>query len=175
MVVSKAADHQHFIALTQVHLQRWHQAFEELPPIGAQLVGADGKQHTAADADAAVIEGDPPGLQRYRQCFFEGHAALLFLLALFDFGLEVGHQVHLHHQHAHQDQHKRAEQPCHQVAKDGPYRCGLESAFVGDVGIAGHAWPWAVVAGWLRSLRRSSTTDFCALRLRSMTSRAWVT
>jgi len=42
------------------------------------------------------------------------------LLPLLDFGFELGREIDLHAEHAHQDQHEGAQQPRHQVGKHGP-------------------------------------------------------
>ena len=96
------------------------QALQQLPALRLQLVGIEGKQHPAADADAAVVQGHPTTGERNRQGLFQGHAALFFHLAFFYFLFEMGGQLQLHAQHTHQNQDEGAQEARHQVAEDGP-------------------------------------------------------
>ena len=174
-VVGESAHHQHFVAPVQVHAQRGHQALEQLPAFGPQLVGVDREQHVAANTDASVVQRDAARLQRDGQGFLERHTPLFFGLAFFDLGIQVGHQVHLHHQHTHQHQHKRTQQPGHQVAEDSPDRSGLFHAIVAVVHVGHHSAASACAARCWCSWRRSSTMPCCDVMLRSITSRACAT
>ena len=174
-VVGEATHHQHFLALAQVDAQRLDQAFEQLAAVGAQFIRTGSKQHAAADANAAIAQGDAAAGQRAGQGVLQGHAALLFLLTFFDLVLEAAHQVHLHHQHAHQDQHESAQQARHQVTEHGPNRRRLLHGVVPVVQVHHRAAPSAEAWALPCRRRRSSTMPCWELMLRSMTSRAWAT
>ena len=153
-------------------MQRRHQALQQQSALGLQLGRIGGKQHVAADADAAIVQRDPARGQGDGQGLLQRRAAFLLDLALGCFGLELGGKLQLHAQNAHQDQHERAQQARHQVAKYRPDRRGLLNA---AVHVLHQFTPRADEFCWPRSWRRSSTTSFCDMMLRSMISRACAT
>ena len=174
-VVGEAADHQQLVARAQVGGQRRGQALQQLPAFGLQLVGVEGEQHAAADADAAVVQRDAARRQRAGQRLLERHAALLFGLALLHLGLQPLGQVELHAQHADQDQHEGAEQPGHQVAEHRPYGRARLHAVVEIVGH--HAASASAGERGARPRQLLQVFDDLLLRaeLRSMISRACAT
>ena len=171
--VGEAADHQDLVARAQVFAQRTGQRAQHLAALRLQFVGVQGEQHAAADADAAIDQGDAPLGERRSQRPLQRLASLLGDFALVNLVAQPGFHVQLHADHADQDQREHAQQHRHQVAERGPDRRGFAIAV--DVGLDLHAqaacdWSAAPCA-W----RRSSTICFCASRLRSITSRAWAT
>ncbi|MNI78186.1 hypothetical protein D3C73_1345380 [compost metagenome] len=156
----------------QIRGQRFDQRFQDLAAFGLQLVGVQRKQHTAADADAAIHQGHAAGRQRTRQCLFQRFAPLRFFLALLDLFFQLGRQLQLHADHADQDQHEGAQQHRHQVAEDGPGGGGrLDAA----VDVVAHAVSALAAARWTANCCRFSIICFCDIRLRSTTSRACAT
>ncbi len=139
--------------------------FQHLPAFGLQMIGVEGKEHIAADPDLAVVEGDAPGGQRAGQGFFQGLAALFFLLAFGDFGFQAADQLQLHAKDTHQNEDEGPEQAGHQVAKDRPDGRAVFAAGV----VLFHAHASLTVPA---TRCRSSTIFFCERMERSMISRA---
>ena len=171
-VVGEAAHHQRLVIHREVGCQRRRQGLEQLPACGLQLVGIEREQHAAADADASVVECDPPCRERHRECLFKRLAALLGHFALVHLGFELARQLHLHPHHPDQDENKGAQQPGHQIAEDGKYRGGVLDA---GVDLVHRQASSASAAGLPANCCRSSTICFCDMIDRSMISRAWAT
>jgi hypothetical protein len=112
LVVSKAADHQNLVALAQVHAAaECTRLRSSCCPSGrssAELTANSTLPLMPMRPLASVTRPDASGMA---SAFLQRHAAALFHAALGHLCVQAGHQVHLHHQHADQHQHKGAQQP----------------------------------------------------------------
>ena len=165
-VVGEAADHQHLFPCLQVARQRRGQRAQDLAALRLQLVGIEREQRVAADADAAVDQGDAAVGQWRGQRLFQRLALLRLGLALAHRLVQPRRQLQLHPDHADQDQHEHAQQHRHQVGERCPDRRRQAVLFAG---VLDHAA--------LRADRRCKSTRICfwLSTPMSITSRAWAT
>src|SRR5690606_12740962 len=126
------------------------------------------EQDAAADADAAVDDGDPAVGQGGGERLLQGLQAP----GLADRLVELAGQLQLDADDAGQDQHERPEKHRHQVAERGPGRGG---GFAFELDLVAHAAYAPPGTGEPASRCSSPMICFCDSVLRSTTSRAWAT